>query len=390
MLVCVLGRQPKLGIAELEALVGPDSVRPFGENCAIVERERSGLSQDGLGGTVKIGEVLATIPSIKWTKVHDASRLEIVRRMAEMAKGAEHKLTLGISAYGFGVSPRQVRNLAFEAKKKLAGKGVSARVVTVGDYNDLNSAQVIHNKLTGEFGGEFMLVSDSEKTHVARTLSVQDIASYSKRDYDRPRRDLATGMMPPKLAQIMLNLAQAGPNNAVLDPFCGTGTILMEAALKRSRVIGSDIRPVMLDCSRDNLEWLSREYRVDVKAQLVCADASSHRWKGFDRVVSETYLGPLFTRMPDPRRLHDAIRECDELVGEFLTNLRPQLDRRSRCCIAVPAWNTPQGRVSLPVVRMLGELGYLRVEFRHVGPEELVYSRPDQLVGRELLVLTVR
>jgi hypothetical protein len=39
---------------------------------------------------------------------------------------------------------------------------------------------------------------------------------------------------------------------------------------------------------------------------------------------------------------------------------------------------------------MLGELGYLRVEFRHVGPEELVYSRPDQLVGRELLVLTVR
>lgn len=390
MLVCILGRQPSLGIAELEALLGRDAVKPFGDSCATVDRDGADLKQDELGGTVKIGEVLARIPSVKWTKVHDSARLEIVRRMAEAAKGSEHKLTLGISVYGFGISPRQVRNLAFEAKKKLSGKGVSARVVTVGDHTDLNSAQVIHNKLTGGFGREFLLVSDSKETILAATLSVQDVDSYSKRDYDRPRRDFATGMMPPKLAQMMLNLAQAGPGNTVLDPFCGTGTILMEAALKRSKVIGSDIRSQVLDYTRDNLEWLSREYKVDVDVQLIRADATSHRWKGFDRVVSETYLGPLFTGMPEPRELHKAVRECDELVGEFLTNLRPQLDRKSRCCIAVPAWNTQHGMIRLPVVKMLDELGYSRVEFGHAGDDDMVYGRPGQLVARELLVLKVR
>jgi hypothetical protein len=36
---------------------------------------------------------------------------------------------------------------------------------------------------------------------------VQDIDAYAERDFERPMRDAFVGMLPPKLAQIMLNLA---------------------------------------------------------------------------------------------------------------------------------------------------------------------------------------
>src|SRR6185503_10002944 len=99
---------------------------------------------------------------------------------------------------------------------------------------------------------------------LAQTLFVQDIEAYGARDQARPARDARVGMLPPKLAQIMLNLS-AGPLRAsaeelarlrVLDPFCGTGVILQEALLMGYSVLGTDIDERMVDYSRRNIKWL--------------------------------------------------------------------------------------------------------------------------------------
>ncbi|MCB9806812.1 hypothetical protein H6768_02830 [Candidatus Peribacteria bacterium] len=43
-------------------------------------------------------------------------------------------------------------------------------------------------------------------------------------------RSMVVGMMPPKIAQIMINLATKGDKKvAIWDPFCGLGTTLIEA-----------------------------------------------------------------------------------------------------------------------------------------------------------------
>lgn len=43
-------------------------------------------------------------------------------------------------------------------------------------------------------------------------------------------RSMVVGMMPPKIAQIMINLATKGERSiAIWDPFCGLGTTLIEA-----------------------------------------------------------------------------------------------------------------------------------------------------------------
>ncbi|PLS81132.1 hypothetical protein CYG49_02740, partial [Candidatus Saccharibacteria bacterium] len=65
------------------------------------------------------------------------------------------------------------------------GAGRSVRVVP-NTEPALNSAQVLHNKLTSELGLELLFINAGDRTIIARTAHVQDIESYAKRDRGRP------------------------------------------------------------------------------------------------------------------------------------------------------------------------------------------------------------
>ncbi len=385
MLICVFGRHPGLGVAELESVLGPEMVLPLGGNCAMVNGDID-LSKQGLGSVMKIGEVVGSAPAS--AKLSSAALEGIVHYITERPK-TDHKLAFGLSVYGIKVTPQQIEKLAFEIKSALKAKGLSSHIV-LGKETELNSAQVIHNKLTGEFGFEFLIVSTAKSTHIARTTYVQDIESYSKRDYSRPKRNTKVGMLPPKLAQIMLNLAKAGPANTVLDPFCGTGVVLMEAALKGCKLIGSDLNQQLVYSTKENLEWLSKEYSLSIKLDnLECADATMNKWRGyFDRVVSEIYLGPPLDHIPKEESLKAMAYNSNILLNKFLANLRPQLNSKARCCIAIPVWKTEKGFLRLPVADKVETIGYSKVKFSKLKIDRLIYHRPDQIVGRELLVLT--
>jgi tRNA (guanine10-N2)-dimethyltransferase len=71
----------------------------------------------------------------------------------------------------------------------------------------------------------------------------------------------------PKIARAMVNLSQVKKQQTLLDPFCGTGGILLEAGLLGAQIVGSDIEQKMIDGSQKNLEF----YQVK-KYRLYCAD----------------------------------------------------------------------------------------------------------------------
>lgn len=56
-----------------------------------------------------------------------------------------------------------------------------------------------------------------------------------------------------KLGRCMVNLARLKENKTVCDPFCGTGTILLEAESMGIHSIGIDFDPKMCDITRKNL-----------------------------------------------------------------------------------------------------------------------------------------
>ncbi len=77
------------------------------------------------------------------------------------------------------------------------------------------------------------------------------------------------GSMSPKLARCMVNLSRVKEGQLLLDPFCGTGGILIEAGLIGCKVVGSDIYWKMKNGTAINLEHFGisdyRTFNLDVR-----------------------------------------------------------------------------------------------------------------------------
>ena len=402
----ILGRQPALGLAELESLFGAADVRPAGAVAALVNRAAADIPFARLGGTVKLAEVLANIPSTEW---RDIERMLLQLAPREAAAAPEGKLRLGVSAYGFSVRPAQVEALGLSLKKAVKKAGRSVRLVPNKEAA-LSSAQTFHNRLAHDTGREYLIVRASDKnTLLARVTAVQDINSYTLRDRGRPKRDARVGMLPPKLAQIIINLAAAqtppAGNFTILDPFCGTGVVLQEALLMGFDAAGTDLEQRMVDYSIANLEWLKHQFSELPGYGVARGDATGTSWQtsvfyehsaerallSIGAVAGETYLGRPFTSAPAPDVLSQTASEVNLILKKFLQNVRGQLAPGARLCIAVPAWQTAPGRFKhLPLIDQISDLGYNRVSFEHARDADLLYYREGQIVARELIVLTKR
>lgn len=395
MIVTILGRQPALGLAELESLFDAKAIQPLDAGTAIVKIEPAELPMQRLGGTMKAARYLTELPFTDWSKIEDFLTQELPKHACCRPPG---KIRLGLNTYGFKLSVKRLNTTGLKLKKVVKnppeGEGRSVRVVP-NNALELNTAQVIHNQLTGPTGFDLILIKNGNKTILAQTFAVQDIAAYAARDQKRPKRDARVGMLPPKLAQTIVNLAngQASdrlPPRTVLDPFCGTGVILQEALLMGSNVSGTDLESRMIDYSEVNLSWLQQNGRWKMENanwQLAVGDATSYKWDTFDTIACETYLGRPFSAQPRPEVLREVIQDVDTIHKKFLQNVAKQTKPGFRMCIAVPAWKTKRGFQHLKTLDNLEQLGYTRLSFAHARSEELIYHREGQVVARELVVL---
>lgn len=391
MLICILGRQPRLGLAELEALYGANKLRIIADGTvALVD---SGLIERELGGTIKIARVLDTIDITKFDKLTQQIAHRIPRYLRELAP--QGKVKFGLSTYGLHTDVGELSRAAIFLKKPIKNAGRSVRVIPNNELF-LNSAQVIHNQLTSDVGLELVLVQDGDKTVVARTIHEQDIDAYTLRDRGRPLRDSFVGMLPPKLAQIMINLTAkpyivSGPTQPprLLDPFCGTGVVLQEAALYGYEVYGTDVSEKMIRYTRDNLVWLADTHRISFEKYFHQADGTSAVWQQpIDTVVCEGYLGrPIAGQSISDLELSKIMDECNAIMKGFLTNISSQLPSATPLCVAIPAWNLPSGFKHLALLTDIESLGFERRNFINATPEDLLYYREDQIVAREMLVL---
>ncbi len=389
--VCILGRQPALGLAELESLYGADTVTPLLPYAAGVSLEPSDIEFKRLGGSTRLARVLTVIPSTNWKVIEKYLIKEVPKHLQYLPEG---KLQLGLSVYGLEISVGKLGATGLTLKKVIRTAGRSVRLVPNNEL-ELNTAQVLHNKLTGKTGWELLLIKHGSETILAQTTAVQDIDSYTLRDRGRPKRDARVGMLPPKLAQTIINLATSSrtpsPDLTVLDPFCGTGVVLQEATLMGFAAAGTDLEQRMIDYSRQNIDWLGETFAVSLTVNLLEAgDATTHQWTNpLDAVAAETYLGRPFTAQPTRELVEQTVSEVNLILKKFLRNIQPQLASGTRLCLAVPAWQLrPHEFRHLPLVDSLEEMGYNREKFEHVLDSELLYYREDQVVARQLLVLT--
>jgi tRNA G10 N-methylase Trm11 len=89
---------------------------------------------------------------------------------------------------------------------------------------------------------------------------------------------MEVGMLPPKLAQMMINLAISGaytPESTqpvIYDPFCGLGTVLIEAAhMGLMQSYASDISNDMVHSTRASFATLSMSSGATCETSLLDA-----------------------------------------------------------------------------------------------------------------------
>lgn len=388
MYIAILGRQPELSIAELERIYGSSNTRWFSKQSATVSVDNFDFNR--LGGSQKAGLVTITLPGGSWHSVSTKIVQDYTRKWSKL----DHKVTLGISVYGLDASVKEIQRTGILLKKRLRSSDVSLRLVPNAQPAH-NTAVSHHNKLgLSPNKVELIIVkAESGKIIVAESIGAQNITAIAARDQARPKTDAFVGMLPPKLARLMVNLA-SGPQEpmTVLDPFCGTGVVLQESLLLGHDAYGSDLSEKMVSYSQQNLEWLQSKFHIpDSTFQVVQADAMSHRWTDSQKisaVVAETYLGQPFSAPPSSDKLTEVRGNCNHIISQFLRNLHTQIKPGTPLCLAVPAWRDNQGHIThLPLVSQLESLGYRLLPLEQVRHEQLIYYRETQVVARQLLLL---
>lgn len=391
--VAIAGRQPLISLAEIQALYDK-TARLVGKKLVffeIDEDDEKNISPDinRLGGSLKLGRFFDT----------DFSKLAKFLATAH----PEGKITLGISDFSKQKKSGLAKQKSMELKRSLARMGRSVRVITSNEP-EISSATAHHNQL-GEKAGCFEIFLIDREIYLS--LGTQNITAYTERDQARPARDAKVGMLPPKLAQILINLCGKLPEGArVLDPFCGTGVVLQEAAIMGYVPYGTDLNERMVEYSKKNLSWLFNERNqkrfkilpdlIQKKDQILntisVGDATSFTWEGeIDAVAFEGYLGAPMSKPPVDIKFKTEKAKCREIAIGFLKNITPQIKSGTPVVMALPAWLRENGKYAgLNILDEIQEMGYNFEKFQDLSQSDLLYYREGQIVAREIIVIRKR
>ncbi len=402
-----LGRVPELSIAEISAILKKFKIDFTIDqvlfNTLILETEveinpRELLVQ--MGGTIKISKLLGNYKDFK-------SALEKASLISEnIVKSKQGKTVIGYSIYFNQNSEkdkvREDLRKYFSSLKAKLSKTSSIRFIYPEKEDELKSITVIKNRIIEKGIAFDFIFLESGITLLAKTEAVQNIESYSMRDYGRPKRDARKGMMPPKLAQVMINLANLKEGEIIFDPFCGVGTILQEALLNDYRAIGSDANADQIENCKTNLKWISEKYMLKYPDYKIFQSDSGSAFRkinkgSIDAIVTESTLGPVYNKIPPKNEIKQNFNILKKIYLRFFQNSKIILKKKAKIVLTLPTYKIkPDKYVFTPFIDNLEKIGYSTVcpldkkfisdEIKPMERNSLIYSRPDQIVAREIFI----
>ena len=448
----ILGRVYTLSIAELLAILEQKelSVGLTGAPVKIIEASKEVLIieceqpinaeklQKRLGGVVKIAKVVDFVEKRKQDSVNFALKNyfkpSVLKK--EFFKEYKGKKQFGVSVYvlddellaqtfhkpwernsapaeeGGKRKPQtqpvwgEPKRVGMMIKNTLTEGGLSVRLV-LPEFNSLSLASVVVTKnLLLEKGAEICVVAGKEKVYVGKTLVVQDFEDYGRRDYQRPVRDEQQGMIPPKVAQIMLNLAGCKKGDTILDPFCGIGTIIQEGLLLDFRMIGSDINKTAIKGSEQNLEWFKNRYHisggkfgVEVEDARKVSGLIEKSGSKVCAIVTECTLGPVYSQFPKNDDIEKNFVDLQKLYVQSFTDFAKFLPNKAKIVMCIPAYRKNRDNYTMfPSLDWAKEIGYNLLELVPVKIAKqmkflkltdrgtAIYDRKDQIVASEIVI----
>lgn len=165
--------------------------------------------------------------------------------------------------------------------------------------------------------------------------------------------------LPPRFARALVNLARIGPGDRVVDPFVGTGSLLVEAALLGARTVGVDVDAAMIRGTLDNFAHLGRVPEA-LRQGDAAAAAEEFPPASFDALVTD----PPYGRASGTRR-----EPPERLWGRALSAWTDRVRPGGRIGVVVPAGG------SLPPIDARLEIAIPQRVHRSLTREFRVYVR---------------
>jgi len=371
-----LGRKKELCLEELITVLDKGNLVEKNLDTAIFKLDDFNPQnlQDSLGGTIKIIEIISE------PKKNDLKRV-IEDFLISHFQDGSGKVQFSISTLSYKRQQEiNIKELLNFSKKILKSLGLNSRFVNK-NFRTPRASTLFKAKVLQK-GVDLNIIKGKTCIYFGKTVSIQNIDAYSKRDYDKPKRDMKVGMTPPKLCQIMINLA--GKNTkTVYDPFCGTGSYLMEGILMNKTMIGSDINERMIEFSEENCKWLKEEFSTKGEFKIFKKDARLITKRDLpekiDAIVTEGYLGPKQTEVPSKKDQEKIFRELSNLHLNWLTNISKITDAPIVMCIM--AFQDRDRITRLPNLEFLVKTAGYKIE------KKFLYNRQNQIVVREIIKL---
>ncbi len=374
----VLGRTPDLAYAELRSFF-PEAQRTASDIVSVSQKEEIAAPAfiQTLGGTVKIAQTLATIATISSGDLVD------------LLPANQKDIHFGVSMHGDTLRA----SLLTEMKKLLEARGVHARYAVSRHGETLSSVTVDKNHIL-----ELIVVKTPDGYVVGKTLAVQPYEEWGARDYNRPHADAKSGMLPPKVARMLVNIARPQSSTTeslsqvtLMDPFCGMGTVLSEGYLAGWRVTGCDISKEVVQKAHDNLKWIAKQVpdSTGIVGNIFISDAvhvsETLSPKSITAIVTEPFMGATsIVNKPhvDGSDVKNVIKGLEKLYIGCLRDWAKILVSGGVVIIALPEYAVG-GRTYFvkKVIDMCETLGYTIED----GPIE--YSRPHATVRRKFYIL---
>ena len=286
-----------------------------------------------------------------------------------------NKFHFGISTYNFSTN---LNKIGLQIKNQLKQKNISSRFVSSKE-NPLSSV-IVQKNILNKNGIEFVILKNKNQYFLGQTRSVQDYEMNSKLDYGRPSSDSRAGMLPPKLAQIMVNLTKADFEKTIYDPFCGSGTVLQQALyLGYQKVIGSDKEESQTNASQENLNWLNKTLDKKFNFKLFTANVTELPKLSADCIVTEPFLGPALKGYETEKQLRRNIAELEKLYAQTFVSFEKVLPTDGAVVIVIPSFLYGKQILSLNLQKTISN------NFKVTNSWQ--YSRPNQHLIRNIYKL---
>ena len=372
------GSSPLLSSAEAVARLPHAEWRQLGP-CFLAERLPNPALQE-VSGCIKIGTIL----------FHVALKDLRVQLLVDWVLA--HPRGTGKLIFAFTWHGTSALGKRFPLEFKRALKATERSVRWFENEGDVSPAAIAKLGLI-EDGYDFTLVEEGDMCWIAVTHEVQNADAWTKFDMERPRRNAKNGMTPPKLASMMVHLAGHPPT--VLDPFCGSGTIVAGAMMAGSSVVyGSDVSANILADARQNIGWAQGEGLLPAEcvAHLTIADARKHiplEPESIDAIITEGYLGAPLQGHESQAYLEREAEGVRALWEEALPRLHRVLKPNGCIITAWPSYKLQSGSARMDISPLrLGDRGFAYEPFSLVNGTTrpaLLYVRPDQHIGRRIV-----